>query len=128
MVGLAMPPADAQTPKERREPDYRALRAAQAFLQRLDPKYAVVESLLFGSWARGDQTADSDADLAVVLSGENGDRYGVCAEWAALEFDAMLETGVLVQALPIWESEWREPARFPNPALIENIRRDGVAL
>jgi uncharacterized protein len=40
----------------------------------------------------------------------------------------MLETGVLVDAIPFWEDEWTHPERFANPALIANIRRDGVPL
>ena len=43
-------------------------------------------------------------------------------------FDVMLETGVLVDALPFWEDEWAHPERFGNPALIQNILRDGVRL
>ncbi|MCO5761635.1 MAG: nucleotidyltransferase [Chromatiaceae bacterium] len=44
----------------------------------------------------------------------------------AIAFDVMLETGVLVDALPFWEDEWAHPARFGNPALIQHILRDGV--
>jgi hypothetical protein len=39
-----------------------------------------------------------------------------------------METGVLVEALPIWEDEWEHPDRFSNPALIENIRHQGIRL
>jgi hypothetical protein len=47
---------------------------------------------------------------------------------AGIAFDVMLETGILVQALPLWEAELRQPERFSNPALIENIKRDGLRL
>ncbi|WP_295439097.1 nucleotidyltransferase [uncultured Thiodictyon sp.] len=47
---------------------------------------------------------------------------------AGIAFDVMLETGVLVDPIPLWEEEWNYPERFSNPALIANIRRDGVAL
>ena len=47
---------------------------------------------------------------------------------ADIAFDVMLETGVLVEAIPLWEDEWEHPERFSNPALIENIRREGVRL
>jgi hypothetical protein len=40
----------------------------------------------------------------------------------------MMETGVMVQAVPLWESELKRPETFSNPALIENIRRDGLRL
>jgi hypothetical protein len=32
------------------------------------------------------------------------------------------------EALPLWEDEIQRPELFGNPALIENIRRDGVKL
>ena len=47
---------------------------------------------------------------------------------ADIAFDVMLETGVLVEAIPLWENEWEHPEMFNNPALLANIRRDGVLL
>jgi len=47
---------------------------------------------------------------------------------AGIAFDVMLETGVLIDPLPLWEDEWTHPERFSNPALIDNIRRDGIPL
>jgi hypothetical protein len=102
-------------------------RAARAFLQRLGD-YSVIEALLYGSRARGDHTPDSDADLALILKGENGDRYKVVRDLGGVGFDVMLETGILVHALPLWEGEFKEPTRFNNPGLIENIKREGLRL
>jgi hypothetical protein len=39
-----------------------------------------------------------------------------------------LETGILVEALPLWEDEIARPESSRNPALIETIRREGVRL
>jgi predicted nucleotidyltransferase len=103
-------------------------RAARVFLRRLEGRYAAIEGIVFGSRARGDHQRDSDADLAVILRGERGDRYRVSGEMAGIAFDVMLETGILVQALPLWEGEWRRPEEFGNPALIDNIRREGLRL
>jgi len=103
-------------------------RAARAFLARLEGRYPVVEGILYGSRARGDRSPDSDADLAVILSGERGDRVAASLEMAGLAFDVMLETGVLVQGLPLWDEELRRPETFSNPALIANILREGVPL
>jgi hypothetical protein len=51
-----------------------------------------------------------------------------CSDYAALFKTLCLETGVLVGPLPIWENEWKHPEQFNNPALIENIQREGVYL
>ena len=80
-------------------------RAARAFMQRLEGKYPAIEGLVFGSRARGDHKPDSDADLAVILKGERGDRYKVSGDMAGIAFDVMMETGVLVDPLPLWEDE-----------------------
>jgi resolvase-like protein/nucleotidyltransferase-like protein len=103
-------------------------RAARAFLKRLEGKYSVIESILYGSRARGDHTPDSDANLAVVLKGKKGDRYKISGDMAGIAFDVMMETGVLVSPLPLWHNELMEPETFNNPALIRNIQRDGLRL
>jgi DNA invertase Pin-like site-specific DNA recombinase len=103
-------------------------RAARVFMQRIEGKYSPIEGLVYGSRARGDHKPDSDADLAVILKGERGDRYKVSGDMAGIAFDVMMETGVLVSALPLWEEEFRQPERFSNPALIANIKREGLRL
>ena len=47
---------------------------------------------------------------------------------AGIAFDVLLETGVLVEALPLWEDEIQHPELFGNPGLIQTIRREGVRL
>jgi hypothetical protein len=41
-------------------------------------------------------------------------------------FDVMLETGILIQPVPLWEEEWKSPEQFDNPALVRNIQREGI--
>jgi predicted nucleotidyltransferase len=103
-------------------------RAVQAFLEKIAPRYDVVGAVLYGSRARQSFRSDSDADVAVLLHGESFHRADVAIEMAGLAFDVLMETGVLVEALPLLEGEWEHPERFSNPALIENIRREGVLL
>ena len=103
-------------------------RAARAFLKRLEGKYPFRKAILFGSRARGDHKPDSDADIAVILEGEKGDRYKVSGDMAGVEFHVLMETGVMVQGLPLWEDELARPESFSNPALIANILREGVHL
>jgi predicted nucleotidyltransferase len=102
--------------------------AARAFMQRIEDRYPVREAILFGSRARHGHRADSDADIAVVLKGPPGNRTAAALDMAGVAFDVLLETGVLVEALPLWEEEMEHPGRFSNPGLIQNIRREGVRL
>jgi len=103
-------------------------RATRAFMQRLKGKYPVIEGILFGSRARHTHTAESDADIAVVLKGAHGDRTAAALDMAGIAFDVFQETGVLVEALPLWADELKRPELFSNSALIQNIRREGLRL
>ena len=64
----------------------------------------------------------------MILKGERGDRYDVSGDMAGIAFDVMMETGVLVSRPPLWEDEFQQPERFSNPALIANIKREGLRL
>ena len=103
-------------------------RAARAFMQRLEGRYSIQEAILFGSRARRTHRPESDADIAVVLNGAQGDRTAAALDMAGIAFDLLLETGVLVEALPLWGDELERPDLFDNSALIRNIRREGVRL
>jgi len=102
--------------------------AVRAFLKRLGGQVRVVDAFLYGSRARGDQTPDSDADVAVILGGERGNRQEIAGDFASLAFHVLMDTGVMVQAFPLWEDEIAHPETFSNPALIQNILREGVRL
>ena len=71
---------------------------------------------------------ESDADVAVVLAGQPGDFVDTKLEMAGLAFEVLLDTGVLIQALPVWECEWANPKGYSTPELLENIVRDGLVL
>jgi uncharacterized protein len=110
-------------------PDIEADRAvAHAFLRRLPRHYDVAQAILFGSRARGDHRADSDLDLAVVLRGRREDFIDTKLAMAGVAFDVLMETGVLVQPLPLWDDDLTHPERFVNPALIHNIAAEGITL
>ena len=101
---------------------------ARAFLRRLPGGYDVAQAILFGSRARGDDRADSDLDLAVVLKGRRGDFIDTKLDMAGVAFDVLMETGVLVQPLPLWDDDLAHPERFANPALIRAIAAEGIRL
>jgi uncharacterized protein len=100
----------------------------QAFLRRLPGDYDVAQAILFGSRARGDHRTDSDLDLAVVLKGRRGDFIDTKLDMAGVAFDVLMETGVLVQPLPLWDDDLAHPERFANPALIRTIVAEGIRL
>jgi uncharacterized protein len=100
----------------------------EAFLGRLQGKYPVIKGILCGSRARADFAPDSDADIAVILKGDRGDRVAASLDMAGVAFKVMMETGVRVQGLPLWAQELERPERFSNPALIETILREGIPL
>jgi predicted nucleotidyltransferase len=105
-----------------------AQEAAKAFLRRLAGSYDVEQAFLFGSRARGDNQPDSDLDLAIVLRGDRRDFIETKLAMAGIAFDVMLETGVLVQALPMWGDDLTHPERFANPTLIRNIVAEGIGI
>jgi len=101
---------------------------AQAFLRRLPDSYDVAQAILFGSRARGDHRPDSDLDLAVVLKGARKDFYDTKQVMADIAFDTLMETGILVQAFPLWQDDLTHPERFINPAVIHSIAAEGIRL
>ena len=100
--------------------------AVTVFLERVAAVLPVQGAILFGSRARGNFQSDSDADVAVLLRGSGGQLMDARRILSGIAFDSMLETGILVEALPIWEEEWANPNEYCNPYLLRNIERDGV--
>jgi antitoxin ChpS len=105
----------------------RAMRQFTAEIARREgDRYA--GAFLFGSRARNEAHADSDVDIAVILRGKAGNFVQTKLALADVAYDVLLDTGVYIQPLPLWEEEWRAPERHRNPRLVENIRREGVPL
>ena len=45
-----------------------------------------------------------------------------------IAYDILLDTGIRIQPLPVWEAEWADPVNYSNPHLLHNIARDGIDL
>jgi uncharacterized protein len=102
--------------------------AARRFLARAENTVSIATAILYGSRARGDHQPDSDADLALILRGDGASRSSVIKAMAAISFHILLETGIMVEAFPLFETEVERPSQFSNPTLIANILRDGIQL
>jgi len=102
--------------------------AVFVFLERLADRFDPLQLILFGSRARGDYHEESDADVAVILSGQPEDFVDTKLAMAGLAFDVLLETGILIQALPVWECQWTNPGCYFNPSLLQNIALEGIML
>jgi antitoxin ChpS len=98
------------------------------FIEKIAALFPVNRVLMFGSRARGDYSAESDVDLAILMAGPIGDFFDIKLKMDDVAYDVLLETGVRIQPLPIWQEEWQHPERYSNPYLIKNIQREGIAL
>jgi len=65
---------------------------------------ALVEVILYGSFARNTPTEDSDIDIAVVLKGKVNKVKEIDKIYDAM-YDLMLETSELISVFPISEHE-----------------------
>ena len=92
---------------------------------RLDALYGarLVRVVLFGSYARGEATPDSDVDVLVVLRGET-DSYAEADPLAGVVVDLIASYGIATSFVAIGEADFEEAA-WP---LLTNVRRDGLEL
>ncbi len=102
--------------------------ALRAFVAKLAGQYEIKSVILFGSRARGDYRPDSDADVMLLLSGKPGKMLPVKMALAGIAYDILLETGIRIQALPVWEEQWAHPETFSNPYLLQAIQEQGILL
>ncbi|MBP8144784.1 nucleotidyltransferase family protein [Pseudorhodoferax sp.] len=102
--------------------------AVRRFASMLEGRFPVAGVILFGSRARNTHRPDSDADVAVLLKGEHQRLLPITFALSDLAYDVLMETDVNITPLPVWHDHWEHPERHHNPALLSNIRRDGVWL
>lgn len=108
--------------------DHDTEEAVRRFLGLISAQYDTAGAIVFGSRARGNHRQDSDADVAVLLRGEHQRFLPTKLAMSDLAFDVLLETGINISPLPVWLDEWEHPESYSNPALLQNIAREGVRL
>ena len=77
--------------------------------------------ILYGSWARGEATEDSDIDMAVVLEGDIKPGKEI-DRMIDIITDINLKYGVLLSIYPVAEIDY---LNLKSPLLM-NVRREGV--
>lgn len=80
--------------------------------------------ILFGSRARGDATADSDLDVAIVLDGPVTARARSLASECAWE--AGFEDGIVVVPFLLSREQWEARPQLQS-LFVRGIKADGVA-
>lgn len=102
--------------------------ALRAFVQKVSARSDFAGAILFGSRARRSYQPNSDADVAVLLNGTPENFVTTKLAMDDLAYEVLLETGVRIQPLPVWQSEWDHPERYSNPHLLKNIAQEGIRL
>jgi uncharacterized protein len=92
--------------------------AVRDFLARIPADIRLDRAILFGSRARGEHTPDSDADVALILH-ERGNDGKTLTMLAGLAYYSYLDTGIMVQPVPIALEDWLNPENSLGQAFSE---------
>lgn len=113
---------------QRNHIDHATEEAVRRFVDLIAGQYDTAGAIVFGSRARGSHRPNSDADVAVLLSGEHQRFLTTKLAMSDVAFEVLLETGINISPLPVWLDEWEHPETYSNPALLRNIAREGFRL
>ncbi len=98
----------------------------QEFIASVKKKYSdkTKEIILFGSYARGEATEESDIDILVITS---GNRFEMQKNLSGIAVDILLKTGEYISAKAVSIEEYSFMKKI-NTGFYQNIAREGVAL
>ena len=106
----------------------KTLTATRLFAEHIAQAYPTQKAILFGSRARRSEHDEGDADVAIILKGAIGPFIKTKMAMNDITYDILLDTGIRIQPLPVWEAEWAHPQNYSNPYLLYDIARDGIDL
>jgi len=102
-------------------------RAVRKFIARIPVDLPVERVLLYGSRARGDHGPDSDADVAVIVR-QGANDWRLLWMLTGLAYDVFVDTGIMIQPVPVSSLDWADPDGFPRPSFLRNVAREGIQL
>ena len=82
----------------------------------------IYKTILFGSYARGDNRADSDIDMLIIWEGNRSKKKKKIEDIA---FDYLLEEGLYFSIKVLNTQQYNELKEKGSP-FIENIEKEGV--
>lgn len=97
----------------------------QRIKQKLAPNKLKHEIWLYGSFARGQQTPNSDLDLLILVETDvlkPREKQQIAFDLYAIEF----ETGQIISPLIMTKKQWRE--KHPQTPFFENVNKEAIRL
>ena len=83
------------------------------------------KAILFGSFARGENTIDSDLDILILLDKDEVTREDEIRIKYPL-YDIEFDTGQIISPLVLSQTDWENKHRITP--FYENVLKDGIAL
>ena len=83
----------------------------------------LIDVLLYGSYARGEQRADSDIDVAIILKG-NIDTFKEIDRITEFSYDLSLKYSTLLSIHPISETDYN----LRKSPFMLNLREEGISI
>ncbi len=108
--------------------DIKSEQVAKKFVSLIKDRFDIQDVIVYGSRARGDFTADSDLDIAVILQDQTNDGKEKTRALARESYQLLLEDGMLVSPAAVLYHEWIAPPTMQKKAFFDNIRKDGVSV